>query len=546
MHSSDIAALKNAQQLFRDNKPEQALDQVRAVLKRDPEAADAAKFETAVLAHLNALMKTAILNGQYSEAIQRAKKLIFEPEFAHTAQASLLDLMRDRLQPQERLTLIMELSQVGMLPETFWQEASAALASLPSDPKLVLTGFTLLRHLPGHAATLVALSGHLAALGLPAQPEIALVDSYFEKITAMLGAAESSNDAPAALPTRKLVYDKLRADLSPMVDPIAPNSTPDLLAAEYAIQRIERSHGGLAAKRTQTLNVWSLLDPKSSQYVLQDAQPLSAETEKLLAAREPRKRSRLWRFSIILSLWLRSISFEASQDRIGYLWLVLDPLIHVLIICIVPLLLHDSQVADMNTFPFAIIGACYWLTFRAAATGALAGGGILKPQMSHPSVRRFDIILARGLSALVVYFFVGTALIFVTAYMGLSEFPVHLPIFVISFIVSWMFGMAYGIILHSLVLRYPGVRRINGFLIRFIAFTSGLFYVTEQLPDHIAAIFLWNPLLHVVQIARSAWFFTYKSRDADPIYVFYCLMAIILLSLACIIVDERRPESVRA
>lgn len=551
MVSSNRTNFQAARQLFRDKQPEQALDLARAILRRDPEAEGVAKFAQAVVANLNALMKAAIRSGDHVEAIRLAKRLIFEPDFAQPAQLALLDMLRENLSPPERGVVLLELSQVGPLPESYWREAGTVLGDLPPGTSQVAAGFYILRHVPGDETTLRALSGHLAELGLAGVPEPAMVATLFDQLSvalriekdAVLDAAEA--DAVANPTTRRQAYDALR-NAQPPADASIPGSTDLCLAAELAIQRCEMLFQPVVAKVPLIADAWSLLDPQSEHYVLRDPAPISSAAAALLATPVPSRTPLFWRARVILSLWSRAISFEASQDRIGYLWLVLDPLIHVLIICIVPLLLHAGQVADMNTFPFAIIGACFWLTFRTSATGALAGGGVLKPQLEHPAVRRFDIIVARGLSAMVIYFFVGTALIFVTTYMGLSGFPVNLPLFVACFVISWVFGMSYGIIMYSLALRYPGMRRINGFLIRFIAFSSGLFYVTEQLPDDVAWVFLWNPLLHVVQIARSAWFYEYKTRDADPIYAFYWLLVLLLLALACIVLDERRLETVRA
>ena len=544
--SSNRTDLQAAQKLFRDKQPEQALALARTILERDPAAEAVAKFAQAVVANLNALMKLAIRAGDHIETIRLAKRLIFEPYFAEPAQSALLAAMRQSLYPAERGVLLRELSQTGDLPESYWQEAGTVLGDLPPGPSQVAAGFDILRHVPGDETTLWALSGHLAALGLVAKVEPSMVLALFGELRAALniGTGESADRGPDRA-TRREAYAELRNGLAP-IDPSIPGSAVIQFAAEHAIQRCEALFQPVAAKMPLAESVWLLLDAQSEHYVLRNPQPISSAAALLFATPAPSRTPLFWRARIILSLWSRAISFEASQDRIGYLWLVLDPLIHVLIICIVPLLLHASQVADMNTFPFAIIGACFWLTFRTAATGALAGGGILKPQLEHPAVRRFDIIVARGLSAVVIYFFVGTALMLVTTYMGQSGFPVNLPLFLLCFVTSWMLGMAYGIIVHSLVLRYPGMRRINGFLIRFIAFTSGLFYVTEQLPDDVAGVALWNPLLHVVQLARSYWFYDYKTRDGDPIYVFYWFLALALLSLACIILDERRLESVRA
>lgn len=542
MASSNRTDLQIAQKLFRDKQPEQALDIARVILQRNPDAEDVIRFVRAVAANLNALMKAAIKASDHTQAIRIAQKLIFEPDFAETVRPALLGLLRENLLPAERGVVLLELISAGELPESYWRETGAVLGELPHELSQVNVGFDILRHVPGDETTLVAISEHLAALGFSTEVNSSTVSTLFEQLNVRMNVEVGRTPDKS---TRQNSYEELRQQ-GILVDRPLTEIINFKLAAERAIQRCEVLFQPLEIPSPQNENVWSLLDAQSSNYILRNPQPLSDAAISLFSADALNRPPLFWRGRVILSLWLRAIGFEASQDRIGYIWLVVDPLIHVLIICIVPLLLHANQVADMNTFPFAVIGACFWLTFRSAATGALAGGGILKPQLEHTAVRRFDIIVARGLSAIIVYFFVGISLLFVNAYFGLCSFPMNLPLFLLCFIVNWIFGISYGIIMHSLVLRYPGMRRINGFLIRFIAFSSGLFYVTEQLPDDLAKLFLLNPLLHSVQLARSYWFYEYNTRDGDPIYLFYWILAIVIVALATIILDERRLEGVRA
>ena len=543
-HRTDLQA---AQRLFRDKQPEQALSLARALQERAPDAEDINRFVQAVLAHLNTLMKLALSKGDPAGVIRCATPLIFEPDYAAAAQPALLGALRQSLSGPERGLFLLDLCRQGVLPDSYWQEIGSVLAELPAEPAMVAAGFEVLRHVPGDTSALLALTVHLATLGHPPASDPQVQERMFDGLCARLDPASAAANAET---TRQALYDQARQDL--VLPAIAEaQALPDLaphLALEQAIQRYERPFKASALEAAAPEDVWALLDSSTQDYVLRNPPPLSAAAARILAtkARGRGQISLFWRLRIILSLWLRAINFEASQDRIGYLWLVLDPLVHVLIICAVPLFLHAGQIADMNTFPFAVIGACFWLTFRTAATGALSGGGVLKLQLEHPLVRRFDIIVARALSSIIVYFFVGSALMFAAAFAELCTFPVNLPLFLVYFVMVWVMGLSYGIIMHSLAQHYPGVRRINGFMIRVIAFTSGLFYVSEQLPDEIAKIMLWNPLLHIVQLARSCWFYDYTTRDGMPAYALYWMLAMVTLALASLVLDERRPETVRA
>lgn len=323
------------------------------------------------------------------------------------------------------------------------------------------------------------------------------------------------------------------------------------LAAEYAIREIEHEYSGEPNEEEAGIarTVWSFVDPMSDHYVLGDRIALDPVAARLFeSTRDPAQEPGygiLMRFNMIFNLWLRAINHEASMDRIGYVWLVADPFIHVLLICFMPLFVNPRNIMDMPSFTFGIVGACFWLTFRTSLLGAMFGGGGLQSQMEHPPVRQIDVMAARALNALIIYATVGACMIGLAMWLELAYLP-HDPVgFAFFYLLNWIFGLSYGTVIHSLLIRYPGVRRINGFFMRVLAIMSGLFYASEQLPQEISSIFLYNPLLHIVQFGRSAWFREYTTTDASLTYVFFFSSALILLALVCRVIDDRWPGQVR-
>lgn len=350
---------------------------------------------------------------------------------------------------------------------------------------------------------------------------------------------------------RSEVYRRVRVQLQRLRLPDGRPNYALRLAAEYAIRDIENEYSETppAEASENELVVWSYIERTSPNCAFVPNGPLSPAAERLFRATEDQSQhlyGPLHRIRIISSLWLRAINHEAAADRIGYIWLILDPLIHVMIICFVSLFVHPHMIYSMPSFTFGVIGACFWLTFRTAAIGAMFGGGSLVAQLAHPPIRRMDVMTARSLNAIIVYTCVGACLIAFAMWMDLATWPRNALAFAFFYFVTWLIGLSYGTIANSLLLRYPGVRRMNAFVFRVIAIASGLFYVSEQMPDDISYFFLFNPLLHVVQLARSAWFAEYDTTDASLAYLFYFTVCIFLLALACWIVDDKWPGKVRS
>lgn len=369
-----------------------------------------------------------------------------------------------------------------------------------------------------------------------------------DRITAAVTRLMQELPGDAHLAQRKGAYDALRRSLAEeQIDP--SDRYAARLTIERAIQRVESSFTSPQTARTAA-SAWALIDPTSVDYVLTTKPRLEGASRRLfdIPPEEEMKRCSgfLYRTRVILSLWLRAINREASHDRIGYVWLILDPLVHVMIICFVSLFIHPRSIYDMASYPFGVLGACFWLTFRTAAIGAMFGGGILRPQLEHPIIRRFDVMVARAVNAPIIYLGVGSFLMGLAMCLGLATWPVNLPGFMACFVTMWLMGLSYGLVAHSLLLLYPGYRRINGFVIRLIAIMSGLFFVSEQLPEPMKSVMLLNPLLHLVQLARSCWFAEYHTRDASVLYVAFWLLGLALMGLVGFTNDERRPDTVRA
>lgn len=341
---------------------------------------------------------------------------------------------------------------------------------------------------------------------------------------------------------RLIAFNKLRDTAEDRGLISSPTDYQNRLAIEFAIaeRQSEISRENLSDDGPET--VWELYDPNSPYFALDFGHPDTKTGNPKIAKNS---HSTNWLLKI-WSLWIQSTHRDGNTDRIGYLWLFADPMIHVLIICAIPFFLHSNTVDDMPVLPFGVIGACFLMTFRMAATGAMSGGGALMPQLDHPTVSRFDVIVARAFHSLAVYTLIGVFLMSLIFMFGRGDLPANLPMVLIFLILSWCIGLAYGTIFHALIGIYSGFRRINGFTTRFIALSSGTFYISEQLPDTLRQIVLMNPLLHSVQFARSYWFHEYKSSDANLSYLFFTSLILIVMGLAMHIRNRGKVENVRA
>lgn len=259
------------------------------------------------------------------------------------------------------------------------------------------------------------------------------------------------------------------------------------------------------------------------------------EERRATVAKAPKKGVPLW-----FALWSLSFVKEMRSERLGLFWWFAEPLLLIMVFTFMALVFFGGNVAGMPAFPFAIIGVANFLTFRITLMTTAAGTGQLTSALHDPSVSRFDILLGQAPRPLVANACVAGALLVYLMSDGQIPIPERPAVIVMCLVCSATMGFSIGLMLSFLSFLYPGIRRLYVIVLRLVALSSGLFYVSEQLPQQYKALVLWNPVLHASQLSRDAWFPIYSSQDASLSYVFTCLLGVLVLGLGLAIVERRR------
>ena len=239
------------------------------------------------------------------------------------------------------------------------------------------------------------------------------------------------------------------------------------------------------------------------------------------------------------ALWTLAFRRDLRADGIGLFWWLAEPLVAIILATFAALLFQGAYTSDMPTFAFAVIGAVTWLAFRGTLTLTLGGIGNLVHALAVPRVTRFEIALARAPRALLTNALVGGAVMGVLVMRGTVRPPEDPLALAGALGLVAVAGLGGGLLAAHAAFLWPGIRRIVMVLLRLVGLASGLFYVSEQLPEGYAAVVLWNPVLHAAQIARDAWFTTYASADASWTYLAAWALGLLVLGLAAAIRDAR-------
>ncbi|SFR42907.1 ABC-type polysaccharide/polyol phosphate export permease [Yoonia tamlensis] len=222
---------------------------------------------------------------------------------------------------------------------------------------------------------------------------------------------------------------------------------------------------------------------------------------------------------ILAALVMRDIRTRYGRNRLSFVWALLEPLAHVAVLAVVfwITMRSDPPLGD-NFLLFYFTGVQPFLLFsKIGGQGAAAvsgGRGILQLSAITP----VDLILSK---AAVELFITGCVVIafgmglFVMTGQGLPVRPGYLfPALGLSVCLGVGFAATNAMlreVSHAFAL-------FNIALLRALYFTSGVFFLPSAMPENIRNTLLWNPLTHIGDMWRQAYYPLYDAPYTSPLY----------------------------
>jgi len=221
---------------------------------------------------------------------------------------------------------------------------------------------------------------------------------------------------------------------------------------------------------------------------------------------------------VINALILRETKTRYGNYKIGFLWALIEPLVGVTVFVMIFANLRNDSPSGMPLVAFMLVGFCCYGLFRdpwGSLQGSISNSRHL---LTFPQVTTFDIILARAILEVLVCFFVLGFLLYM-AYLAGFEVRCENPLGVlVACCLLAILGTGAGFLFASLEPLIPSVKQITQVLNRPLYFGSGLFYTADTIPEAARDYLLYNPLLHIMELLRSEFFYEFETSHGSWTY----------------------------
>lgn len=222
---------------------------------------------------------------------------------------------------------------------------------------------------------------------------------------------------------------------------------------------------------------------------------------------------------VTAALVIREAAARYGNKPGGYIWAIVDPLAHVLLLTYLWQFIARAPAIGTD---FALFFASGYMPFAAyQGMSAFVAGAVKanKNLFSYPVVAPIDAVAARYILQLLTSILV-TVIVFAVCTSEPEHFGnANVEAIVLSFLCATLIGVGVGLANIALFNDYPLYEKVFGLLNRPMFMISGVFFLPDGLPREAHGIVMWNPLVHVIMWFRTGIFPSYRANGLDLEYL---------------------------
>lgn len=243
---------------------------------------------------------------------------------------------------------------------------------------------------------------------------------------------------------------------------------------------------------------------------------------------------------VIQALVYRETLIKLGNNKIGFLSAIGQSLSQILFLSLLFTVIGRNNPIGGSIVLFLATAVIPYNFCIIMATKMMTNQGTSKSLMTHSFITPFDTIIANLIIESTILLLAGVVIFTGVGLLGYWDYSYDSLIdILLMIIVSITLGFAIGLINAALAARFSLYPKFWGILTRPLFLTSGVFFVaSERFPPEVMAFLYYNPVLHITEWSRSAFYRTWESSLVDLKY----LLGFTLTALFIGLVMQRLTE----
>lgn len=241
--------------------------------------------------------------------------------------------------------------------------------------------------------------------------------------------------------------------------------------------------------------------------------------------------------SITTATWkgllLRESVNRLASGRAAWVWLLVEPLIHVFVMLALFTVVRVTSVGGIDAMLWLMIGMLAFFLFRRTAnqcTNAIAANRAL---FTYRQVKPVDTVLVRALTEGFLMLLVLVLSVLLLALLGHEVAPAD-PLALLGALLGlWLVGLGFGLIASVGVELVPETGKLVNILMIPAYIASGVMVQVGAIPEPYRSYLAMNPLVHGLESARLAFAPYYHTiTDLSLSYLYAWALGLVFMGLA--------------
>jgi len=245
-----------------------------------------------------------------------------------------------------------------------------------------------------------------------------------------------------------------------------------------------------------------------------------------------------WR--VVDALVYRELRTRVSDVKGGFLGVLIQPMGLIAIWMIFLSLINTQRGGTLNVTLFLASGIILFTIFSQITNRSLTSMEANEALLFYKPVKPIDTVIARSICETGLYT-CCLIIICVGTWIWLDQVIMsNLGLFFFTIILMSLIGFSTGLIFMVAGHIAPGFKQAGLWIPRILWFLSGVPFRYWFLPPWTKVFFIWNPLMHVIELNRSSMSDDYFTPDANLTYAVSTTLFLLCLSLWVYYNNERK------
>jgi len=243
---------------------------------------------------------------------------------------------------------------------------------------------------------------------------------------------------------------------------------------------------------------------------------------------------------VTFGLLIRELKTRFGSYRLGYAWALLDPLLMIGLFSAVFGMRGHSGFGGAPAPLFITTGYLPFIFFKNVVNKLQSAVNANKGLFCYRQVTPFSTFIARFILETIVGMMVGGILILGLLWFGFDAVPNDPLQVILIYMLLMIFSFSLGIVFCITANLVNEVEKFLGLLMMPLMFISCVMYPLASIPAQYQHWFLWNPLVHALELIRSGWIAGYVSPNASWTYLFGVTLVLLTFAMSSYRLSHRR------